>query len=46
MSTEFIRRKFCLLLAIRYSPIAAVLTEVGGCDNEACYLGCALRVED
>jgi len=34
-----------ILSAIRYSPIAAVLIEVGGCDNEACYLGCALRVE-
>jgi hypothetical protein len=31
--------------AIRYSPLAAVLAEVGGYENEACYLGCALRVE-
>jgi hypothetical protein len=31
--------------AIRYSPLAAVLAEVGGYGNKACYLGCALRVE-
>jgi hypothetical protein len=31
--------------AIRYSPLAAVLAEVGGYKNKACYLGCALRVE-
>jgi len=30
---------------IRYSPLAAVLAEVGGYGNKACYLGCALRVE-
>jgi hypothetical protein len=32
-------------LAIRYSPLAAVLAEVGVYENEACYLGCVLRVE-
>jgi hypothetical protein len=31
--------------AIRYSPLAAVLAEVGGYEKKACYLGCALRVE-
>jgi hypothetical protein len=31
--------------AIRYSPLAAVLAEVGVYENEACYLGCVLRVE-
>jgi hypothetical protein len=32
--------------AIRYSPLAAILAEVGGYENEACYLGCVLRVEN
>jgi hypothetical protein len=31
--------------AIRYSLLAAVLAEIGGYENKACYLGCSLRVE-
>jgi hypothetical protein len=33
------------ILTTRYSPLAAVLAEVGGYENKACYLGCSLRVE-